>query len=463
MVAGISLQGEGKMRDIYLIEYAVRGIKSLDEWVELSFYKKTFTRPFNIKRYNVKGIYGLNGTGKSAIITSVDLLKGIVLDSSYLYNPINQKNLTELVNKKLGKLDYRLKFLVIINNKLILYNYELTIWKDHTDKYAIKRELLSYRYATSKNDVFTVLFETENDNIINYINNDDYLSFLMEQTKNLLTHASLSRLALEKTSQKLKKGSEHSPLQMGLVFHFLFISSLYVYMENADDHTEFLLFDLLHKQDDTSDTDTIERILDHLPVKSDVQLYRLSPGKMIIPKNQYDILKKQVCKLKNFLKIFKSDIVDIQIDRRDYKDCYQCELILEYDEYSVNAEFESTGIKKLISIFAYLQKVVQGDIVFIDEMDSNLHDVYLCALLEYLMEYGNGQLCFTTHNIGPMDILKRNKKSIEFLSVDHHIHSWTTNGNYSPSKLYKNGMIDGSPFNISAIDFLSIFESEEDE
>ena len=103
-------------------------------------------------------------------------------------------------------------------------------------------------------------------------------------------------------------------------------------------------------------------------------------------------------------------------------------------------------------------------IVFIDEFDSNIHDVYLCALLEYLMEYGKGQLCFTTHNVGPMDVLKHHKKSIDFLSEDHEIYSWTTSGNYSPSKLYRNGMIEGSPFNIDSIDFIGIFGSgEEDE
>ena len=101
--------------------------------------------------------------------------------------------------------------------------------------------------------------------------------------------------------------------------------------------------------------------------------------------------------------------------------------------------------------------MVTGNIVFIDELDSNLHDVYLCALLEYLMEYGEGQLCFTTHNIGPMDILRKNQKSIDFLSVDRTVYQWTKNGNYSPSKLYKNGMIEGSPFNVDSIDFIGVF------
>ena len=108
--------------------------------------------------------------------------------------------------------------------------------------------------------------------------------------------------------------------------------------------------------------------------------------------------------------------------------------------------------------------MVRGGIVFIDEFDSNLHDVYLCALLEYLMEYGEGQLCFTTHNVGPMDVLKQHKKSIDFLSEDHQIYPWKTNGNYSPSKLYRNGMIEGSPFNVDAIDFIGVFGTgEEDE
>ena len=130
-----------------------------------------------------------------------------------------------------------------------------------------------------------------------------------------------------------------------------------------------------------------------------------------------------------------------------------------YDSYSIDVEFESTGVKKLIKLFLYFEEMVEGGIVFIDELDSNLHDVYLCALLEYLMKYGEGQLCFTTHNVGPMDVLKKQKKSIDFLSEDHKVYPWKTNGNYSPSKLYRSGMIEGSPFNVDATDFIGILDS----
>ena len=58
-----------------------------------------------------------------------------------------------------------------------------------------------------------------------------------------------------------------------------------------------------------------------------------------------------------------------------------------------------------------------------------------------------------------MEILKKRNYSIDFLSDDSQITSWTKNGNYSVSKLYKEGMIDNSPFNIKDFDFLGLFEN----
>ena len=103
------------MSFFYLLNYSVRGIKSIDEWVELSFYKKTINRNFSFSDYNIKGIYGANGSGKSAIITSVRIIKKIIQDDSYLNNSLIQKKLDELVNKRLGKLEVSIDFLVNTN------------------------------------------------------------------------------------------------------------------------------------------------------------------------------------------------------------------------------------------------------------------------------------------------------------------------------------------------------------
>lgn len=116
--------------------------------------------------------------------------------------------------------------------------------------------------------------------------------------------------------------------------------------------------------------------------------------------------------------------------------------VINIDEYSFVRECLFQLFSFGMKIHVYLDQS-DNHREYVDEFDSNIHDVYLCALLEYLMEYGKGQLCFTTHNVGPMDVLRHHKKSIDFLSEDHEIYSWTTSGNYSPSKLYrKKGLIN---------------------
>ena len=90
-------------------------------------------------------------------------------------------------------------------------------------------------------------------------------------------------------------------------------------------------------------------------------------------------------------------------------------------------------------------------------MDSNLNDVYLCKIVEYFANYGKGQLCFTTHNLDPMDVIKNNKNSIDFLSSDNKVVSWKVTGNAAPDRFYRNGMIENSPFNVDAIDFIGKF------
>ena len=88
------------MKDIYLLNYSVKGVKTLDQLVTLSFYKKTISKELDTQEYNIKGIYGMNGSGKSGIITSAEILRNLITDSGYLNNPIVQKNLDAIVIRK---------------------------------------------------------------------------------------------------------------------------------------------------------------------------------------------------------------------------------------------------------------------------------------------------------------------------------------------------------------------------
>ncbi|MDO4467094.1 MAG: AAA family ATPase [Bacillota bacterium] len=448
------------MSNIYLMNYSVKGIKTLDEKITLSFYKKTITTPIETRDYNVKGIYGMNGSGKSGIVASMDILRNLLTQENYLNNPMVQKNLDSMINKKTKELYLEIEYLCNYEKINHLFKYEVNLKKNKMEKYYISMERLSWKQATSRKE-FETLFEVKNGDIL-YLNTpeDDYFrNIFLKKSINVLSNTASSALFFSLFINEDDNFSKSSFLFDSILALFVFGTNIYVYMDQSDNHTDYYLKNMLLYSPEIKHNGMLESLFKSAKEMEERFLNVFSIEGNVIPKKLYGDFEKSVDKLKDFIQIFKTDLEDIHIDRKENGDMYVCNLIMVYDSYSINTEFESTGIKKLIKLFAYIQKMAQGEIVFIDELDSNLHDVYLCALLEYLMDFGEGQLCFTTHNVGPMDVLKRHKKSIDFLSMDHKIYPWKKNGHYSPSKLYREGMIEGSPFNVDSIDFIGIFDS----
>ena len=432
------------MKNIFMTRYEVQGIKVIDQQLSLSFYKKTVTKPIETRNYNIKGLYGMNGAGKSAVVTSVDILRKLLVNADYLNNPVVQKSLEALINRKTKQLSIEAEYMINLQTSM-LFRYKVELKKNYSGKYIIGFEELSTKRALSRAGEYRRLFSVE-DGKITYIeggNQDDFTLILKEKTTNLLSTSSVAALFVDKILLPglIGKKELFGFLAASMLTLFVFGSTIFVYKEQSDDHIDY----------------DVSRLL---PADKDVNEFSVNSN--YIAKEKYARFADEVEKLQRFIRIFKPDLKKIDIDKKENGDVYVCSLIMVYDSYSVNAEFESTGIKKLIRLYAYLNAMVKGGIVFIDEFDSNLHDVYLCALLEYLMEYGEGQLCFTTHNVGPMDILKRNKKSIDFISLDHRAYPWIANGNYSPSSLYRSGMIEGSPFNVDSIDFIGVFDTLEE-
>ena len=428
------------MKDIFLVSYSVKGIKTLDKLISLQFYKKTISKNPDTQEYNIKGIYGMNGSGKSGIITSVEILRNIIVDPGYLNNPVVQKNLDAMINKRTKELFVEADYMVKAGEEIALFRYSVTLSKNNLGKYVISHECLSTKKAISKSEFDETVFEVSDGEIVSVYEGkekDKFVESILNKTMNLLTTASMSALFYEKFIKSNNMQKEKNILWAYITFLYVLGEKIHVNLDDSDNHRK----NFLEIYDDC------------------INVINITGN--IVPQEMYKHFEKTVNKLFEFLHIFKTDLQGIEIDRKEDHELWVCDLVMCYESYKIHAEFESTGIKKLIKLFAYLKEMVQGGIVFIDEFDSNLHDVYLCALLEYLMEYGEGQLCFTTHNVGPMDVLKQHKKSIDFLSENHRIYPWTTNGNYSPSKLYRNGMIEGSPFNVDSIDFIGVFGTGE--
>lgn len=434
----------------YLLNVTLAGVKCIEEEIRLDFYKKIVNQKFDADKYRIKAIYGENGSGKSAIITAVKIFQDIICNSQYLSESKNQKLLDELINKKTQHYKFKCEFLCRLEKDNIIFAYELQLKKNESGLYEIVYEKLSERSGNYSNSRYKSIYEVSNGKLI-FVNaqNENY-SMIEKMTYNLLGKSSFLNIYFFNFNNFNKDTvTDSTRIYVRVCICMVLAFIIKVYLDEEDKHELYFIkkvFSERIKNDNNYISENVLEIMDSLSVTDS-----------IIPKNNFDIYVEKINNLTAFLRIFKHDLKSIEIDKKDDGDNYRCDLNLNYGDYLINKEFESTGIKKLIKLYDCFDAASKYGIVFIDEMDSNLNDVYLCKIIEYFMYYGKGQLCFTTHNLDPMSVLKENKYSIDFLSSDNKLVSWVSKGNATPDNYFKNGMIENIPFNIDATDFIGVF------
>ncbi len=440
---------------LYLLNIRVSGIKNIKNEVRLDFYKKTVDKDFDPDKYRIKAVYGENGCGKSALVTAIKIFQDLLISDNYLSESKTQLFLDEIINRSTGTFRFDCEFLAHADTFNIVYAYSVCIAKSDNGVYEILSETLKRKNGNYVNNKYKKIFESK-DGDLSYIScSADKRAILEKMTMNLLsTHSFLSIFLtnLKKDAASFNETLGRQDLFLDMLMFFTLAIMIRVYLAEEDQHELYLLR-----------RKSIEGRADGRILQEQMFGYRdlanifSSVNEKSVAKDDFEGYRDKIHQLTRFIQIFKPDLVSIDIDAKENGDRYECTLDLNYGDYRINREFESTGIKKLIRLFDCFALASTMGIVFVDEMDSNLNDVYLCKLIEYFMYYGKGQLCFTTHNLDPMSILKENKNSIDFLSSDGHLVPWTSRGNASPENQYKNGMIEDLPFNIDATDFVGIF------
>lgn len=436
-------------QNLFLTSLTISGIKNIEKSITLDFYRKTIDKSFSFDDYKVKAIYGENGSGKTGIVLAVYILKNLIFNYRFLSDSANQDFLNEVVNKKTGSLYLECDFLSTMLPCENVYKYSVCIERDDSYKFVIRREALCARsaaYATSK-------FKT----IYSVMNGELELPHLDESLANSLTYAT-TNLLLDRTFESAALSNNkvvdiiiRSDIKDHIMMLNLFSLSLITSFDepdrpsNANVRTSYILKGSKEPPDGGEKTFKLYPKID-----------MFVGDKRLVRKEEFDAYEDEVHKLERFLRLFKPELESIEIEKLEDKEYYTCSLVMVYPDYKISLQYESTGINKLIRLFDYLSLAMDGKIVFIDEMDSNINDIYLCRIIEYFALYGNGQLCFTTHNTSPMSVLRNCKNSIDFLSSDNRIIPWRKNGNFSPEKLYRGGMIEYLPFNIEAEDFIGI-------
>ncbi|ALF17106.1 AAA family ATPase [Fusobacterium animalis] len=419
---------------VFMLSFKVNGIKNIEKEIEINFYNKTLKR-FNPCGSNVKGIFGPNGIGKTSIIKGMDILRKISLNDNYLTNDFNIIILDKIINKKIEKAKLEVEFLVIKNKKRYRYIHSITIARTSTKEIKILNEKIIKKDPNTDQILWQILIENgiiKNDSI----HKGDLKAQIIDVTKNLLEKRSVVNIV---------KSSLLESTDLENIYYFY--KKLYIKLDRGDSHFTYALLDNILKAP----------MKDEVPFNNSIGNYD-----MTIPKNSLEVFEDYLRRMIKFLKIFKPNLKNIEYEKKEDEEYYYINILFVYNNYKVDYEFESMGIKNLFSLFTYFRALSDDEVVVIDEIDTSIHDIYLNKLIEFFAVDGKGQLVFTAHNITLLQTLKKYKHSIDFINENMEVVSWIKNGNSTPFKSYKDGYIKGLPFNIREYDFLEIFSQESD-
>jgi Recombinational DNA repair ATPase (RecF pathway) len=388
----------------------------------------------------ILGIYGPNGSGKTAIIDSILFLRLYLLDADSLKSRnINLKKITaEFLNNSSDNGSIVYNFSYKRNDDIFLIIYEINIRKDEKNVF-VSNEKLAFRQYNEQNKyhkwqkygtAFNIDYQnTKINETLNSvaIENKTYKKiltdlFVIKQlafnygNSTILNESFISHIHQNNLDNKIIPNND-----------FVMISSLKNYIDN-----NFYVF----TQDDYSAV--MNGVLPVSFAKRSNDGTQMSGGFDVaylfstnsIDQEEYDSLNDSIeiinTIMPNFIKDFciRMNLISISTGENNEK-IYTVDFSSILNGNSVPLRNESDGIKKLISLIGFLSAVFNNNGVFlaVDELDSGIFEYLLGQLLEVISDYGKGQLLFTSHNLRCLEVL--DQKNILFTTTnpsDRYVH-----------------------------------------
>lgn len=416
-----------------LLQFSVCGVKNIDKEITIELTKQDGS--ISSKTNHIIGVFGYNGAGKTALIIGMDIYKNVVTNSLYLTNLEVAETIKKLTNFTTQTIRVSVTFR---SNEKKVYKHIIEIRKSK-----IIKEIIYLMNEKNFADKGKTLISIRDGKLLECSLCD---SSLLNKIKSLITrHMSMTLSFAMKDINDSENNIKNDEVRLALFMIFDFAYNINICLKEK----YYKTINFLNRNKSRNLTKYFLKIF-----SSDNEKESTKNNINSRNKNALDINK-----LKKFIRIFKPTLCDIKANELFIKSGSFNDLMFSYDGKNYVAfENESSGIKQLTTIFDSLLKCADGQIAFINEIDSNIHPIYFEKLIEYFLNYGKGQLIFTSQNIEVMDVIKKESRSINNIGPNSVVETWVKNGRRKPTNEYKEGYFITCPLNVEDFDFVNVFE-----
>lgn len=376
-------------------------------------------RNLNVNDAEILGIYGQNGSGKTAVVDTLYYLQQIMIGNGI------DESLADYIDVDDSSAEVTVEFKVIIKDVLFEVGYYICLTR--TDGgVSIEREYLNC--ATNQNgtrtnkNIFMDYQKSQTDSIFKPQNR---LDELIGKDKEIKTDLIVARKIAEKSNCSYIFG-ESSREVFGKKFNNEFKN--YATVINA--LFNFALKDLFVIRNTHSGMISANFMLpmafridkDKIGVKGDFAVPLMEP--VVLDEKRKSLLQTIVDQINTVLYTI---IPGMKIDVKNYgkqaldagDEGWKVELMSNREgKKPIPIRMESEGIVKIVSILNVLIQAFGNPSIclVVDELDAGIFEYMLGELLDIFKKSAKGQLIFTSHNLRALEML--DKESIMFSTVN---------------------------------------------
>ena len=360
---------------------------------------------------SVVGIYGQNGSGKTALIWAVGLVKdamsGLSLpaDTNYYVKQNSEKAEIQMkfditIDERQYLVYYTLAFNVIGENVQIS-SESVDFSAKATDKMAriTKTRIIGINYPAESSDLDNCYYGPDS-RISEMAGNDKQIRSKLLVLQALAKEKKTSFIFNDKMTELLKVTfKDKLYFEILNTLHYFARMNLFVLNKNQESSFNMNLLPLSMR---LCTTDSIS--------KSDAVLVGLGQNKA--NPESFKIIKSIISQIDiligSIVPGLKIEIIEKATTLNEKaEEEYVFELASDRNGVITPLRYESEGIKKILCILSSLIAMYNDSSIFvaIDEMDAGIFEYLLGEILKTICESGKGQLLFTSHNMRPLEVL----------------------------------------------------------